>query len=163
MIRNRTLKRPLALAEHPIPHLRAPAGYSQTVNFRISLFSVLLAKLAEKIQNYLKGRVEFNDGSYVERLHREAIVYLNGSLSMEIGFLFDAGLFIRKRIILSSQISEWDPRNQNKRVSAKEKSEILEKIKKYFEKNRIKTRSSDRNLALSKVVTFSNRSPATPQ
>lgn len=80
----------------------------------------------------------FEDGSHVELLQRESVVYVEGNLSMETGFLYGPGGFRGKRIILASQILKWGPPNQSEPLSEERKFKIIKKFETYCSENRIK-------------------------
>jgi len=86
------------------------------------------------------SRVTFDDGSYIEPQHREAIRYAetNGH-QMEIMWYFQEGR-LRGRVLYAPDIESWDPPHEAEPLSAEKKAEIKRKLIAYSEERRIPLR-----------------------
>lgn len=90
--------------------------------------------LAEMLEYLLKKilptRVAFDDGSYIEFLNREAILYAEkDGRRIEVVWYFQRGR-MRGRVLRTGDISHWD-------LSAEKKEEIQRKIIEYCRKRSI--------------------------
>jgi hypothetical protein len=97
--------------------------------------------LANKIIQLLKTtfptRVKFNDGSYIEFLNREAILYQEeDGHKMEIIWFFQKNC-VKGRILRVSDINYWDHPHQAELISTEKKEEIQGKVIKYCSKRNI--------------------------
>jgi hypothetical protein len=89
-------------------------------------------------KNIFSKKVNFDDGSYVEWLNREAIRYVNGKLELSINFLFDwEGSSSKSRLLNIDEIINWDEPCNMENISEEDRKEILEKIKCYCKKKGI--------------------------
>lgn len=104
-----------------------------------------LKKLAIKIKDLTRGRTLFDDGSYVEWYTRESIIYVDYEQNREVEVLmyFGPGLLSNRKIIIASSITEWNPPNNLIKIDKDKKNEIVNKIMKYCEKNRMKCEVDD--------------------
>jgi len=94
----------------------------------------LLGNLFKRI---FSTRVSFDDGSYIEFLNREAIVYAeqNGH-RMEIVWYFQPGR-VKGRVLRVTDISHWDSPHEAEQLSPQKKDEIQQKVVEYSHKRNI--------------------------
>lgn len=97
-----------------------------------------MRNIKQKIRDYFKGRVVFEDGSYVEWLDREEIIYVEGQRSMEITLYYQPGFFSSARVLPLAENFRWNPPHDAENVTEDERSKILRKLTAYCNKNRIK-------------------------
>ena len=91
----------------------------------------ILAAIESVLKKLFPTRVGFDDGSWIEFLNREAILYSeeNGH-RMEIVWYFQA--FPKKgRLLRISDINHWDPPYDLERLSQDKKNEIQQKVIRY--------------------------------
>ena len=96
--------------------------------------NVLVEKLAGFLKKLFPTRVLFEDGSYIEFLNREAILYVESSgHQMEIAWYFQRG-HIKGRVLDPSNINYWDSPFEHEALSIEKKAEIQRKIMEYSKK-----------------------------
>jgi hypothetical protein len=91
--------------------------------------------LAEMLGSFLKKcfptKVTFDDGSYIEHLDREAILYAEkDGHRMEVAWYFKRG-HIKRRILYADNINFWDSPNELEVLSEQKKKDIQRKIIEY--------------------------------
>jgi len=92
----------------------------------------------ESINKYFKGRVTFDDGSYIEHLDRDSLIFVENDHEIIIGFDDQGSLFNSGRIILASDIKEWSKPTGEKSLSEEKKEEIVNKMIAYCDHHKIK-------------------------
>ena len=97
--------------------------------------------LAEILETFLKKyfptRVTFNDGSYIEYLDREAILYAEkDGHRMEVEWYFNSR-FGSTRLLYADDISYWNSPHELEVLSEQKKKEIQQKIINYCQKRNI--------------------------
>lgn len=97
--------------------------------------------LAERLEHFLKKlfptRVSFDDGSYIEFLNREAILYVEESgHRMEVVWYFPRGR-MKGRVLHAADIDHWDSPHEAENLSPQKTEEIQRKIVEYCQKRSI--------------------------
>ncbi len=112
-----------------------------------------MKKLAELIEYYLKKifptRVVFDDGSFIEFLNREAILYAEpDGHRMEVLWYFQRWR-LRGRILYTNDICRWDSPHESETLPLNKKQEIQRKIAEYCQERSIplelREKASDSN------------------
>lgn len=93
------------------------------------------------LEHFLKKmfstRVTFDDGSYIEFLNREAVLYAEkDGHRMEVVWYFQRG-HMRGRVLYASDINHWDSPHEIEPLSAIKREEIQQKIAEYCRKRKI--------------------------
>ncbi len=96
--------------------------------------------IRQKFRDYFKGKVSFEDGSYVEWLDREEVIYVEGQRSMEITLYYESGFFGSGRVLPTAENFRWNPPHDAEDVTEAKRSEIFEKVAAYCKKNRMRLR-----------------------
>jgi hypothetical protein len=91
-----------------------------------------LAKIiGSTLRRFFPKRVTFEDGSYVECLNREAIVYRDPrGRRMELPWMFQRGR-ARGRTLRFMDIDHWDTAHDTELLSPDERNEIRSKVVEY--------------------------------
>lgn len=102
-----------------------------------------MATIGETIGKLLKkiigNRVVFSDGSYLEYLHREGILYVENDHQLEIMWYFNSWLPMKGRVLpIAENFSHWDAPHEEELIPESKKNEILGKIKEYCKKRKIR-------------------------
>ena len=97
--------------------------------------------IGENIEKLLKrlftDRITFDDGSYIEYLHREAITYVEGDRELELMWYFDNGVSFKKRTMsISENFKYWDSPHEDESIGNNKRDEIINKIKLYSDKRK---------------------------
>lgn len=98
--------------------------------------------LGEQIQKIFKrifnNRVVYDDGTYIEYFHREALIYVEGDRNLEVMWYFDSGISNKKRIMsIKENFQHWDSPHENDVIDSDKRDDIINKIKIYCEKKKI--------------------------
>lgn len=88
--------------------------------------------------SFFKGRVDFDDGSFLEWLHKMALRYHEGNHTMDIGFDYQNGLFNSGRSIITSSIRKWNSPHDEDDLTEEKRKEILDKVIAYCKHHHIK-------------------------
>lgn len=85
---------------------------------------------------------QYSDSSSIEWVDRETLKYSEGSRSVLIWVDFEPGVFSRGRIIKTSSITSWSDKtnDDNESIDDDKKQDILNKVKDYYEEQKIKYR-----------------------
>ena len=82
--------------------------------------------------------MDFKDGSNIKYLNRMAVRYsTEKKYQMDIGLDFYGSFFSNKRAIIKSSISNWNEPHNDEVISPEGIKEILNKVIRYCEKNKI--------------------------
>jgi hypothetical protein len=97
--------------------------------------------ITEKLESFLKmlfpTRVLFDDGTFIEYLDREAILYAEkDGHQMEVVWYFQKGR-MKGRVLQTSDINYWDSPHETEQISSQKVEEILQKIVEYSRKRNI--------------------------
>ena len=89
--------------------------------------------------------IEFPDGSKVEWVDRETLRYSEDPKSVLIWVDFEPGFFSRGRIIKASSIQQWESvdTQEASTITNEKRTDIIEKIKKYYKRFRKPCRVED--------------------
>jgi hypothetical protein len=87
-----------------------------------------------------KISIKFPDGSSVAWVDRETLKYSDGSHSVLVWVDFEPGFFSKGRIIKASSIQEWESAGDGVKITEDKKTEIINKVTKYYEQNKIQYR-----------------------
>jgi hypothetical protein len=82
-----------------------------------------------KLKNYLRGRMLFSDGSFIERFSRESLIYVENDLKAEIDLMCVNSIYTA--YVDSNRCIEGAFRNVDHVMS------VRKKIEQYFAKNRM--------------------------
>ena len=98
----------------------------------------MLTEILERLfRRIFPSRVTFDDGSYIEFLNREAIMYAEkDGHRMEVVWYFQQER-MKGRVLNASDINHWDAPHETERLSPKKKDEIQLKIVEYCRKRNI--------------------------
>jgi hypothetical protein len=93
-----------------------------------------LRRVAEMLERFFRkirpGRIAFEDGSYIEFLNREAVLYAEADgHRMEVVWYFQPGR-MTGRVLRTSDIGYWDPPHETENLSAEKKMKIIEYCRK---------------------------------
>ena len=95
----------------------------------------IIKSLFKKI---FSDRVVFKDGSYIEYLNREGILYVENNHRLEIVWFFNSGVSMKGRVLPAAiNFKNWDPPNDREPISKVKYLEILEKINIYCNRRNI--------------------------
>ncbi len=95
-------------------------------------------KIFKLIKELCNPPIRFTDGSYVDWLNREAIVYVDGPRRVPIDFMFDVkSKNASARTLRASDIEYWEEHGRHTRVSETECGHIIQKIQEYCERKKI--------------------------
>ncbi|HMV12476.1 MAG TPA: hypothetical protein PKD88_11050 [Nitrosomonas sp.] len=100
-----------------------------------------MRRLAEMLEIFLKKcfptRVTFDDGSYIEHLNYEAILYAEkDGHQMEVVWYFNSH-FGSARLLYADDIDYWNSPYELETLSDQKKKEIQQKIVSYCQKRKI--------------------------
>ncbi len=99
--------------------------------------SLLFNSLLEKILTVFKKKITFTDGSSIEFLDREALLYKQAdSHQMEIMWFYNSGLRTGRSLSLR-HLRQWDSPHENEEVDDLTANEILDKVVSYAHHYRI--------------------------
>lgn len=97
----------------------------------------MFAWIKRLLESARSTRVSFGDGSYIEWLNREAILYVEPEVGrMEIPWVFSSGL-VRGRTLRPIDIDRWEVPNEARKVKSQKRAEVVEKIREYCRRRRI--------------------------
>jgi hypothetical protein len=101
---------------------------------------VLSETLERMMRRIFPSRVSFDDGSHIEFLNREAIIYTEkDGHQMEVPWYFQRG-HMKGRVLNARDIKHWDSPYETELLSSEKKEDIQRKIVEYCHKRKIPLR-----------------------
>jgi hypothetical protein len=89
------------------------------------------------LERMFRKRCSFDDGSFIEYLDREALLYAEpDGHRMAVNWWFGKGLV--KRVLYDRDITEWEPPHQAEVVSLEKREDIKRKVAEYCKQHRIR-------------------------
>ena len=97
----------------------------------------LLAKVEGLLRRLFPTRASFADGSYVEYLNREAVLYSEkDGHRMEVVWFFNPNR-VRGRLLSRQDINSWDSPHEHEPINDAKRKEIERKLVQYCNKRNI--------------------------